>query len=176
MKLLTGTKIRLRAIEPEDVDRLMGWENDTANWEVSCTISPFSRDIIRKYVANSHLDIYQAGQLRLMIDEMESGQTIGTIDIFDFDPFNQKAGIGILIADPSRRNNGFASEAIELVKQYCFDHLGLQQLYCNILTDNKSSLHLFEKAGFTISGTKRRWVRSGANFKDQHFLQLLKQE
>ncbi len=172
MKLLKGEKIRLRAIEPTDVDLILDWENNTDNWEVSGTLAPFSREIISKYVSNAHLDIYKAGQLRLMIEELTTGKTVGTIDIFDFDPFHQRAGLGILIADKSDRNNGYSKETLQLVCEYCFSHLGLQQLYCNILSDNTVSLRLFEKAGFTISGTQKRWIKSGSKFKDQHFLQL----
>ncbi len=173
MKLLKGERIKLRAIEPSDVDLILDWENDTDNWEVSGTLAPFSREIISKYVSNAHLDIYQAGQLRLMIDELSTGKTIGTIDIFDFEPFHQRAGLGILIANKDNRNNGYASETLKLVVDYCFNHLGLQQLYCNILSDNEISLKLFQKAGFTINGTQKKWIKSGSDFKDQYFLQLL---
>lgn len=175
MKLLKGEKVKLRAIEPEDVDRLVDWENETEHWEVSGTISPFSREIIRRYVASAHQDIYEAGQLRMMIDEVCSGETIGTIDIFDFDAFHHRAGLGILIADSAKRNNGYAGEAVELVKEYCFKHLGLQQLFCNILEGNKGSLRLFEKAGFKCTGTRHKWVRQGAEYHNQLFLQLLRE-
>lgn len=174
MPFLIGHKIRLRAIEPEDIDQLMQWENNIDNWEVSGTITPFSRNLLQQYINNAHLDIYQIGQLRLMIQEGE--ETIGTIDIFDFDAFNQRAGIGILIGDQSKRGNGFASESLRLVKKYCFDHLGLTQLYCNILVDNELSLNLFKKAGFEITGTRHKWIRSGGVYKDQHFLQLFRNE
>lgn len=173
MAFLTGHKIKLRAIEPEDINLLMQWENDIVNWEVSGTITPFSRNLLQQYIDNAHLDIYQVGQLRLMIQEGE--ETIGTIDIFDFDAFNHRAGIGILIGDQAKRGNGFASESLRLVKKYCFDHLGLRQLYCNILVDNELSLNLFNRAGFKVTGTKHQWIRSGGVFKDQHFLQLFRE-
>jgi len=175
MPFLTGHKIELRAIEPEDVDLLMQWENNIVNWEVSGTITPFSRNLLQQYIDNAHLDIYQVGQLRLMIQEGE-GQTIGTIDIFDFDAFHHRAGVGILIGDQAKRGNGYASESLRLVKKYCFEHLGLKQIYCNILVDNTLSLNLFQKAGFEITGTRHQWVRSGGQYKDQHFLQLFREE
>ncbi|MDZ7846248.1 MAG: GNAT family protein [Owenweeksia sp.] len=64
---------------------------------------------------------------------------------------------------------------LTLVKDYCFLHLSLRQLYCNILEDNKPSLNLFEKAGFKINGIKKDWVRSGNCYKDQLFLQAFKE-
>lgn len=174
MTLLQGKNIQLRPIEPDDLNLLVNWENDPANWEVSGTIAPYSRELMRKYVNNAHLDIYKTGQLRLMIVEKESSATIGTIDIFEFDAFHQRAGLGILIADAQNRGKGLAFEAVNLVRDYCFKHLGIHQLFCNIMADNDVSLHLFKKAGFTINGTQHQWVRSNGSFKDQHFLQLIK--
>ncbi len=173
MKLLQGEKVRLRAVEPSDVNLILSWENDTANWEVSGTMAPFSRDTITKYVNNAQQDIYKVGQLRLMIDEIATGHTVGTIDIFDFDAFNSRAGVGIIIAQERSRNKGLGRETLDLLIDYCFNHFNLRQLYCNIHTDNINSLKLFEGAGFTINGTQKHWLRSGTTFKDLHFLQLL---
>lgn len=175
MNLLEGKKVKLRALEPEDIDLLMAWENNTPNWQVSGTVAPFSRAILKDFISNSHLDIYQTRQLRFMIETLEGPATIGTIDLFEFDPFHQRAGVGVLIADPAQRNNGYASESVELVKEYCFKHLGLHQLFCNILEGNEASLRLFKKAGFELSGSKKAWVRLGQSYKDEYFLQLFNQ-
>jgi diamine N-acetyltransferase len=46
-------------------------------------------------------------------------------------------------------------------------------LYCNILADNGPSIKLFNRHGFTLSGIKKQWVRDGAEWKDEHLLQLI---
>ena len=74
----------------------------------------------------------------------EESRTIGCLDIFDFDPNHLRAGIGILIADKSNRKKGYASEALEILTEYCFHSLNLHQLYCNITIENESSLLLFQ--------------------------------
>ena len=79
-ELLENTEIRLRALEPSDVDLLYAWENDTSIWDVSSTIIPFSKNTIRNYINNSQSDIYEAKQLRLMIEDKSSQSTIGAID------------------------------------------------------------------------------------------------
>ena len=176
MNWLIGDKIELRPVEPEDLDLLLDWENNRENWEVSGTLLPFSRDLMRRYIENTYLSIYQTGQLRLIIQLKDSGKAIGTLDIFDFDPFHKRAGVGVLIADASLRNNGLASESLALLKAYCFDHLDINQLFCNVLTDNKGSLKLFEKVGFAISGCKKEWVRGSKGFQDEYFLQLIREK
>jgi diamine N-acetyltransferase len=171
MQVLKGTNILLRAMEPEDIDTLYNWENDTHVWHISNTVAPFSRYVVEQYVFSMQ-DIYTAKQLRLMIEADK--KPIGCIDIFDFDPTNKKAGIGILISD-EMQNKGYASDALQTLIKYCFNALQLHQLYCSILTDNEASLKLFTKHGFTVCGTRKDWVIVNNVWKDEHFLQLLKQ-
>ena len=178
---LKGQHISLRAIEPADIDLLYKWENDTETWNVSNTQAPFSHFVLEQYIASAHQDIYSAKQLRLMIDlspilsiNEETGRTIGCIDLFDFDPNHQRAGIGVLIADTSNKRKGYASEALEILIEYCFLSLNLHQLYCNITVDNESSVLLFQKHGFQITGVKKQWIREGNEFKDELFLQKIR--
>jgi len=172
-----GGVIMLRAIEPADIDLLYKWENDPTIWKVSNTIAPFSKYILQKYIENSHLDIYQTRQLRLMVDLADKTnnhkKTVGAIDIFDFDPFHLRAGIGILIGGRQDRNQGIATEALRELIRYAFDILGLHQLFCNITIDNTASLHLFEKVGFTITGTKKDWIKSHQGYIDELILQFI---
>ena len=58
MQLLLGERIRLRALEPQDVATLYQWENDTAIWVASNTQVPFSKFVLEQYVAASHLDLH----------------------------------------------------------------------------------------------------------------------
>lgn len=170
---LKGQQVTLRAIEPEDIDLLYNWENDPENWNISNTQTPFSRFVLEQYIASAHADIYTAKQLRMIICDA-TGKAVGSIDLFDFDPNNLRAGLGILIADKTDRRKGFASEALDLLKNYCFEILNLHQIYCNILTDNESSILLFQKHGFQITGIKKQWVRSGSVYKDELLLQLVR--
>jgi diamine N-acetyltransferase len=165
--------IKLRALEPEDLELLYEWENDDSNWIISNTIAPFSKYILKRYLENSHKNIYETGQLRLMIDHVPDNITIGTIDIFDFDPFHERAGLGILIANDAYRRRGYASMALTCLIEYCFKTLHLHQLYCNILANNSESMELFKKQGFIQTGQKKDWIRTPENYFDEYFLQLI---
>lgn len=169
---LSGEKVKLRALEPTDVNVLYKWENDTGIWRLSNTVAPFSKQVLEEYISNAHLDVYAAKQLRLMICDVKD-KVVGCIDLFDFDPNNQRAGIGILVAENKDRNQGYASEALKLMIAYCFETLGLHQLYCNVTKYNKSSLELFKKHKFIVIGTKRDWVRDNRKFIDEYILQLI---
>ncbi|MFC2079836.1 GNAT family N-acetyltransferase [Bacteroidota bacterium] len=172
--LLSGKKVVLRALEPEDLQFLYEWENDTDIWSISETFSPVSRYLLKKYLENAHKDIFEAKQLRLMIQALDPDLPVGTIDLFDFDHFHKKAGIGILIAEKGERKKGYASESLEILKNYCFHILKLNQLYCSISVQNKSSIKLFQNAGFEITGTKKSWHWNGDDYTDEYFLQLIR--
>ena len=168
--MLKGEQIYLRTLEPSDADIIWKWENNSDNWRVSNTLVPFSRKLIEDYV-NSAQDIYSIKQLRFIICLVENDKEMGAIDLFDFDPYHQKVGLGILIAELEDRRNGYAKEAVLLIKEYCFNHLNLHQVYCNILSKNKASIDLFEKSGFTICGTKKDWIKNKEGWLDELMLQ-----
>jgi diamine N-acetyltransferase len=165
--------IGLRALEPEDLELLYDWENNISYWIVSSTVTPFSRYILKRYLENSHKNIYETGQLRLMIDHIPDKITIGTIDIFDFDPFHKRAGLGILIANEDYRRKGYASMALTCLIDYCFKTLQLHQLYCHILANNTESMDLFKKQGFIQTGQKKDWVKTTEGYLDEYIFQLI---
>ena len=171
---LQGQNIYLRALEPEDLEFLYAIENDENIWEVSNTQTPYSKFLIRQYLENAHQDIYEAKQLRLAICRKASSEAIGLIDLFDFDPKNKRAGVGIVIQNATHRNSGFGKEALGLLIDYAFQQLQLHQLYANIGTENTVSLALFTTFGFEKIGVKKDWNFIQNAFQDEAFFQLIK--
>ena len=173
MQMLQGTNIRLRAVEASDLDFVHSCENDTNLWHLGATAQPFSKAAIEEYIEAAQHDIYSSKQLRMMIDTLD-GRTIGMVDLFDFDPKNQKVGIGILIANPNDRQHGYAKDAIDTLSDYCFDILGLHQIYCHITTDNGASMALFTASGYAVCGEMKDWVRKGNSFVSAIIMQKIK--
>ena len=174
MQTLKGQNVYLRALEPEDLAFVYALENDLSVWEVSQTQTPYSKFLIHQYLENAHQDIYQAKQLRLAICKNDTFDAIGLIDLFDFDPKNHRAGIGIIIQETKDRNQGFGSQALDLLIQYSFDHLALHQLFANIATTNEASIRLFTTFGFQMAGVKRDWNFSQGTYTDEAMYQLIR--
>jgi len=173
MVTLKGNNINLRALEPEDLEFVYKIENDESIWEVSNTQTPYSKFLIRQYLENAHQDIYEAKQLRLAICKNDSENPIGLIDLFEFDPKNNRAGIGIVIQNEADRANGFGKEALRLLIDYSFNQLQLHQLYANIGVDNVSSLNLFATFGFQKIGIKKDWIFNENTYQDEAIYQLI---
>ena len=175
MVTLKGENIYLRALEPNDLEFVYAMENDQSMWEVSNTQTPYSRFLIKQYLENAHQDIYEAKQLRLAICQDQDFPAIGLIDLFDFDPKNNRAGLGIVIQGQENRNQNIGSEALELILKYSFYHLNLHQLYANIGTENSASIALFSKFGFQKIGVKKDWVLVHGSYQDEAIFQLINQ-
>lgn len=172
-KLLENNILRLRAPEPEDLDMLYAWENDTAIWENGASIVPFSRYSIEQYLIDYKHDIYVDKQLRLMVTTRETEECVGTIDLYDFDPFHRRAGVGILV-DRRHRRKGYALEALMLLEEYAFRFLNLKQLYAVIPGKNSSSIRLFTQAGYRQTGVLEEWLSVGDSFDDALVMQKIK--
>jgi diamine N-acetyltransferase len=173
MMLLENNILKLRSLEPHDLDLLYDWENNTEIWEVGNTLVPYSKFILHQYIENSHRDLYETKQLRLII-ELKSTipfLPIGTIDLFDIDFHNQHAAVGILIAKEEQRNKGYASATIKLLEEYAAKRLNLSQLHCKIDAGNQLSLRLFQGLGYQVSGKLIQWKRTSKGLQDVFILQ-----
>lgn len=162
--------VRLRAIEPEDLDMLYGIENDTKLWNVSVTSVPYSRYTLYDYIANSKNDIYSDRQVRMMV-ENGGGEVVGIVDLINFDPKHLRAEIGIVIKR-EYRNQGYAQAAIGEICDYALNVLHLHQLYALVNKDNPHSLKLFEKTGFSVSSELKDWLFDGKNYHNAVLMQL----
>lgn len=172
MLTLTGKKVYLRALEPEDLDFVHKIENTEDFWEVSSTQTPYSKFLIRQYLENAHRDIYDIKQLRLVISTKRH-RAVGLIDVFDLEPKDRRAAIGILIANKKDRKKGYGSESLSLLCDYCFKHLGLHQVYANVGAENRESRRVFENNGFRKVGLKKDWSLHDGEFKDEFLYQLI---
>ena len=161
--------IRLRAIEPEDLDVLYRIENDRTLWNVGATNVPYSRYTLHDYVATSSDDIYADRQVRLVIENAE-GETVGMADIVRFDPQHLRAEVGIVILNAHRRK-GYATAAIEALCDYAQRVVHLHQLYAVVETSNEGAVGLFTKTGFSRNNTLKEWLFDGRKYHDAVLMQ-----
>lgn len=162
--------VTLRALEESDLDFLYALENDPGIWGVSDTLAPVSRFALRQYLQHATADFYEVRQLRLVI--CASGVAVGTLDLFNFEPLHQRAGVGITILAAARRH-GYAGAALELLRGYARETLRLHQLYCTVAADNTASLRLFRQAGFRRVGVRKEWLRKDFSWQDAVELQYI---
>ena len=162
----------LRALEPDDLEFLHALENDSTIWGVSDTLAPVSRHALREYLAHATADFHAVRQLRLVISTAIDSPAVGVIDLFDYDPLHQRAGVGITII-AGQRQRGHARQALELLKNHAREVLRLHQIYATVSAANPGSLRLFRAAGFRRVGTRHAWLRTAQGWQDAVEFQCL---
>jgi diamine N-acetyltransferase len=163
--LLENEKIRLRAVEPEDLDRLYMWENNSQLWDAGNTRNPYSRFMLKQYINESERDIYESKQLRLMMVSKKTGETVGTIDLFDFEIHNSRIALGLFV-DATFQGNGYAKTSLKLVEEYVFEYLKINQLYVQISQNNIASIGMFEQENFEKTGILKNWIKTLDGFEN----------
>lgn len=152
MNLPQHGNIRLRPIEPDDIELLMIWENEPEFWHVSDRNGPYSRDQIKAFIEDCR-DLGRSGQLRWMITNLDD-EPLGALDIFDFDPNSGTAGLGILIARPEDRKKGYASDALTALLNFYKKQKSIHSFRSLVYYDNVPSLRLFRTCGFKELGRR----------------------
>lgn len=162
--------VKLRAMEPEDLDLLYRIENDMHLWSVGATNVPYSRYTLHDYIANSTGDIYIDRQVRLMV-ENSNGDVVGIVDVVNFNPSHRRAEVGIVIENNHRRH-GYAAAALASIADYSLNVLHLHQLYVYADANNNTSIKLFHKMGYEGDVRLKDWLYDGRLYHDAIMLQL----
>ncbi len=170
--MLSDGVIKLRALEPTDLDILYRWENDSSLWSIGATIAPFSRKQLWDYIENYDGDIFTARQLRFIVEDLDTKTAVGTIDLYDFDPVNNRAWVGILI-DASKYHQGYATRALAIVDRYAKERIGIHQLLAVVPENNEWSLRLFAKCGYVRTADLVDWLRNAHGYQTAHLFRKI---
>tara|TARA_B100001057_G_C22143592_1_gene679234 strand:+ start:31 stop:540 length:510 start_codon:yes stop_codon:yes gene_type:complete len=150
-----------------DFDDLLSWENDLKNNQYTDLPVFYTPSQIEDFLNSDH-DLLLQNQIRYIIELNSSA--VGCIDLYDYDMVNSRAGVGIYV-DSNFRNKGIASKSLELLKSISIEKYLISNLYADIISGNKSSIKIFEKANFINNGIKSNWIRTESSFEDVLFYQ-----
>jgi diamine N-acetyltransferase len=146
----------LRTILPKDLDFLYQVENDSNYFHLSDSYGPYTVTELKTYIVQTKASLSMAKQYRFVICLLDD-TAIGFVDLFNYNEAKQDLGLGIIIYEKKYRKKGFAKKAIQLLKEYCFEHLAIKTIKASVLDDNKNSLLLFTQLGFKKMQTSIKW-------------------
>ena len=162
--------LRLRAPEPDDANIIYIWENSSDERHSSLRSGPVSRLMVQNFIQQYDGEIHTQGSLRFMIDC--DGETVGTIDVYDYEPYNRHAFVGIYVT-VNRRKEGIASRSLKEVEKLMKRRVGLHSLVALVAEDNEASQRLFTKAGYSPAGVLKEWIKDGERRIDALIFQHL---
>lgn len=97
---------------------------------------------------------------------------VGDVNCFFNNPDDplDNVEVEVMIAEPTARRKGFASEALSLIMQYCVNELGVKGFRAQILRKNEGSKLLFQGLGFRFSRSvdvfdEEVWVRGSVGLE-----------
>lgn len=164
--MTSSADIRLRALEPEDLELIYRIENDPDFWQFGCATVPYSRYALRQYLETASNDIFKDEQVRLVIEQEQAGRptAIGLADLSNFDALHLRAEIGLAIL-PEYQGKHVGGAAVEALCRYARS-LHIHQLYATIATTNKPATRLFERLAFKPTAVLTDWLRMDDGFVD----------
>ena len=163
----------LRAVEPEDLELLYTIENDTMLWSVSQERSHYSKFVLKQYLASQPADIFQLGELRLVICEKITQKPIGLIDLTEFSPIDGRAEISIcLLSD--YRGRGYGKAAIQEIEKYAKEVLRMNFLFAKVSKKaNSVSMQLFLSMAYEEVAVLPAWHCGKNGYEDLAILKKI---
>jgi RimJ/RimL family protein N-acetyltransferase len=168
---LTGTRIRLTALEAADMADLLPFFQDMASlaYYIPTTARPLNREQLDQLLAD-----WNDGRESFVFAVRQDQKVVGLVNIDGLDWANSHAEIGIALTSPSARGQGYAFEALSLLIDFAFKELGLHRLWARIIDGNEPSLKLFARLGFKQEGRMTGHIRRRGEFRDMLILGLVK--
>lgn len=165
MNYWQGNLIRLRSIEPTDVEHFIRWNlNSERARHLDFVWPPTSRASMQTWVEDQSKQKLEHDVFHWIIENRDC-EPVGSISTHDCNPRYGTFSYGIDIA-PEHQRKGYASEAIQLVLGYYFEELRYQKVTVPVHSDNEPSIRLHEKLGFQREGTHRRMFYTHGYFVD----------
>jgi UDP-4-amino-4,6-dideoxy-N-acetyl-beta-L-altrosamine N-acetyltransferase len=172
--MIVGKRIRLRAIELEDLPLLTKWRNDPAVYDCFYEHEPLSLAMQRRWF---DAFLQKRDEKYWIAETLAEGEPIGAIGLLDIDWRNRRAELGrVLVAPGGGRRSGYGRELCELALRYAFDHLNLHRVQLDVFADNQAAVELYRQLGFREEGRLRQHVFARGRYRDVLVFSLLSDE
>ncbi|HWT76258.1 MAG TPA: GNAT family protein [Mobilitalea sp.] len=170
-KKLVGKQVYLSPMNVDDVETYVKWLNDfnvTNGVGNSCRV--ISLESEKEWLKHN------SGQYQFAIVRLEDDELIGNCGIHEVDQLRQCADVGLFIGDEDNRNKGYGGEALNLLLDYCFDYLNLNNVMLKVFSFNERAINCYRKVGFREIGRRRESYYLKGKFHDEVFMDILKCE
>ena len=176
MSIVYGKRIRLRAVEREDVAKFHEYVNDPEVTRGLALHLPMSLADEEHWFENLGKRDPNEKPLAIEIRKGKGWVLIGNCGLFAIDWTNRSSELGIMIGEKSEWNKGYGTEAMTLLLQHGFETLNLNRLFLRVYSENVRAVRSYEKAGFLLEGRLREAVYKHGNYDDVLIMSVLRSE
>lgn len=174
--MILGKRVRLRAIEREDLPRFVRWFNDPEVRENLDLFLPMSLAEEEKWFA----DVLERDPIErpLAIDFREGDDWVhlGSCGLFSFNQKARHAALGISIGDKSYWDKGIGTEALHTILRHGFETLNLNRVHLRVHVSNHRAIQVYQKLGFKEEGRLRDDHFAHGIYEDTLVMAILRDE
>ena len=173
--MLTGHKVRLRAITRDDLERLCQFNNDV-EVELAGGGDPPTPQSVARLHAEYDGQVSTGGRDGTSFAIEADGVCIGQCALFQFDAVAQSCALGITIGDKGYWGRGYGSDAIRLLLDYAFRLRNIRRIYLTVNSTNERAIGAYRRCGFVEEGRLRQHVWSAGQYIDLVNMGILRDE
>ena len=170
-KKLLGKKCYLSPMDVNDAEKYTEWLNDlevTGNLDIYNSV--INAETEREFLAKL------SKEHNYSIIENEKNELIGSCGFIGLDHLNQTAEAGIFIGNKNYWNKGYGTESFQLLLDYGFKALNLNNIMLRVYSFNERAIRIYEKIGFKIIGKRREALKRGDKTFDIIFMDIVRSE
>ncbi len=169
------SRVQLRALTKSDIDTTLAWHNQPIIKQLySSHPFPINREMEERWYDNILYSNFPTTVLG--VEHVEDGVLIGIVVLKDIHRIHRHCEYAIYFGEEAYKGKGLSKEAIRLVLNFAFNHLGLQRVFAKILEHNELTLKLHERLSFKKEGTTRQSVFKEGQFHNEVIMAILKEE
>ena len=194
--MITGERIRFRAVERADLPTFVRWLNDPEVQKGILIHQPISQvreeNWFEGMIKRPDDEQIMGIEVRLLGDRTgllgikgnepgpqggeEAWKLIGTTAFDNIDWRNRSSEFGIMIGDKTYWNQGYGTEAVRLIVKHGFNTLNLNRIFLHVFENNPRAIRSYEKAGFVHEGKLRQTEFMDGKYVDTLVMSILREE
>ncbi len=172
---LTSNRLRLRFIIMEDLELIhelhcLAVVDQYNTLGIPANIAETRAVIEPQIIANIQENI---SRYTFAIERIDDSQFMGLFGLTLGTKKNQRAEVYYKLF-PDYWNKGYATEALNLVLDYCFNKLALHRVEAGCAVANLASIAVLEKVGMTREGRGRQKLALQSGWSDNYEYAILK--
>lgn len=168
-----GNKVYLSTSQKSDLDIYNKWLNDSKiNLSFGKSHDAYSIERQEKYIEDYN---NSDDKFFFVVVERETNHPVGICLIYDISYIHGKGTMGILI-DEDYQNKGYGKEASNLVLEFAFNILNLNNMMLYAIEFNKKAIKMYKNIGFQLIGRRRKAYPINNQVYDEVYLDILKEE
>jgi diamine N-acetyltransferase len=174
--MIFGQRIRFRAPERSDIPNYVTWFNDPEVRAGMLVYLPMSMADEEIWFENMLKNPAPERPMIIEVQQQGTWAPIGACGVVDIDWRSRVGELGILIGDKRYWNQGYGTEAMQLLLLHGFETLNLNRICLQVYATNPRAIRCYEKAGFVHEGCKRQAMYKNGQYFDILLMSVLRSE